>query len=79
MKRKKMRKRKMRKRRRRKTLNFFLALHWGHLSTPDPPGLEAACPSSQPQDLRVKRGEGGPLPQEPTPSPAPDRPPWHPP
>ena len=58
-----MRKRKMRKRRRRKRINFFLGLPWGHICNPDPPGLEAACPSSQPQDLRVKRGEGGPLPQ----------------
>ena len=26
-------------------------------------GREIPCPSSQPQDLRVERGEGGPLPQ----------------
>ena len=73
-----MRKRKMRKRtmkrRKRKMLTLRLGLPWGHHSTPDPPGLEAPrtqasagpevpCPSSHPQDLRVERGEGGPLPQ----------------
>ena len=53
-------------------LTFRLGLPWRHHSTPDPPGLEAPrtqasagpevpCPSSHPQDLRVERGEGGPL------------------
>ena len=69
-----MRERKVKKRRKRKTLYFFLGLPWRHLNTPDPPGLEAPrtqasegpeapCPSSHPQDLRVERGEDGPLPQ----------------
>ena len=57
-----MRMRKMRKRMRRKMLNFFLGVPWGHLSTPDRPGLEAPrtqasegleapCPSSHPPGL----------------------------
>ena len=73
-----MRKRTMRTRKRkwkkRKTLPVRLGLPWRHHSTPDPPEMEAPrtqasagpevpCPSSQPQDLRVKRGEDGPLPQ----------------
>ena len=63
-----------RRKKRRKMHTVCFRLSWGHHSTPGPSGLEAPrtqtsagqevpCPSSHPQDLQFKHGEGGPLPQ----------------
>ena len=68
------RRKRTRRKKRRKMHTVRLRLPWGHHSTPGPSGREAArtqasvgqevpCPSSHPQDLRVKHGEGGPPPQ----------------
>ena len=64
--------RRKKKKRKRRTLILRLGLPQGLHSTQDPPGLEVPrtqastgptvpCPSSHPQDLRVKRREDGPL------------------